>query len=318
MFQNKNVLITGGAGTLGRALIERSVKQGWNAKITVFSTDTYKHHAIRRDFPDVKFIVGDIRDYTTLRNAMTGRDIVIHGAAVKEIPTSEWNSIDTIDVNVNGSLNVANAAVDIGVQHVIGISTDKACHPANAYGATKYLMEKIWQEFSRVWDTPKFHLVRYGNVIESTASVVKRWKESIARREPILITSEKMTRFWLSPAQAAELVEECIRLESGLILIPKAKSLSIGELLEFTIGRDDLAIKYIPLRPGEKIHEELLSSEEGSYAVESDGFILLRPTTSWRNGEDTNDYGTLPPYTSYVAPRLTKEELVELLANESA
>lgn len=312
-FQNKSVLVTGGAGTLGHALIERSIKQEWNAKITVFSTDTYKHHAIRRDFPFVNFIVGDIRDYTTVRNAMTGMDIVVHAAATKEIPTSEWNSIDTIDVNINGSLNIANAAVDTGVQHVIGISTDKACHAANAYGATKYLMEKIFQEFSRVWDTPSFHLVRYGNVLESTASVVKRWKESIARGEPIQITSEEMTRFWLSPAQAAELVEDCIRLESGVILIPKAKSLSIGELMGYTIGsKPEVGIKHIPMRPGEKMHETLLSIEETEFvSTESDGYFILRPTTTERNPDVTL------PYNSQNAPRLSKDELMELL-NESA
>lgn len=312
-FQNANILITGGAGTLGRALIERSLQQGWNAKITVFSTDTYKHHAIRRDFPDVDFIVGDIRDYTTVRNAMTGRDIVIHAAAVKEIPTSEWNSVDTIEVNINGSLNIANTAVDTGVQHVIGISTDKSCHPANAYGATKYLMEKIWQEFSRWWSKPEFHLVRYGNVLESTASVVKRWKESIARGEPILITSEAMTRFWLSPAQAAKLVEDCIRLESGAILIPKAKSLSIGELMGYTIGsKPEVGIKHIPMRPGEKMHETLLSVEETEFAVDNLDHFVLFPTTTERNQD------MILPYDSHNAPRLTKDELMELLANESS
>lgn len=311
-FQNKSVLVTGGAGTLGHALIERSIKQEWNAKITVFSTDTYKHHAIRRDFPFVNFIVGDIRDYTTVRNAMTGMDIVVHAAATKEIPTSEWNSIDTIDVNVNGSLNIANAAVDTGVQHVIGISTDKACHAANAYGATKYLMEKIWQEFARIWDTPSFHLVRYGNVLESTASVVKRWKESIARGEPVVVTSREMTRFWLSPAQAAALVEECIRLESGIILIPKAKSLSIGELMEYTIGREpEVGIKYVPMRPGEKMHETLLTTEEAEFAIDWDGYFVLKPTTTQRENIFT------PQYDSRNAPRLTQEELMELL-DESA
>lgn len=312
MFNNASILITGGAGTLGRALIERSIKQGWNASITVFSTDTYKHHAIRRDFPDVGFIVGDIRDYTTVRNAMIGRDIVIHAAAVKEIPTSEWSSIDTIDVNINGSLNIANAAVDAGVKHVIGISTDKACHPANAYGATKYLMEKIWQEFARVWDTPSFHLVRYGNVLESTASVVKRWKESIARGEPVVVTSREMTRFWISPAQAAALVEECIRLESGVILIPKAKSLSIGELMEYTIGHEPMVgVKNIPLRPGEKMHETLLTVEEAEFAIHTDDYFLLKPTTTHRESTFT------PHYDSRNAPRLTQDELMELL-DESA
>lgn len=308
--QNKSIFITGGAGTLGRELIRRIYEKGYQSRITIFSTDTLKHSIIKRLFPEVHCVVGDIREPITVYNAMAGHDVVIHAAAVKHIPISEENSIDTYQINVEGSINVANAAIHHGVEHVVGISTDKVCHAANAYGATKYLMEKIWQEYSRLPIETKFHLVRYGNVLESTASVIEIWKDQISRGEPIVVTNPFMTRFWLSPAQAAELVEIAMTLESGNILIPKMKSLSIDELMGYTVGVPPHGMRTIPLRPGEKIHETLLTIEETKYATETDDFVILRPTTT------RADFQNIQPITSNHAPRLTKEELMELLEND--
>jgi UDP-N-acetylglucosamine 4,6-dehydratase len=256
-------------------------------------------------YPWVHSVVGDIRDPITVYNAMAGKDIVVHMAAVKEIPTSEVNSVDTFQINVEGSMNVASAAIQHGIEHVIGISTDKVCHPANAYGATKYLMEKAFQEYSRLGLPTHFHLVRYGNVLESSASVLEAWKRAAANGEPIKVTDPDMTRFWISPAQAVDLVEACIRLSSGMILIPKMKALSIGKLAEYTVG--DVEFERIPLRPGEKIHETLLTVEETFYASESGEYFFLRPTTCPRE-----DVG-IEVYSSDIAPEMSKEELEALL-----
>lgn len=307
---NRSIFITGGAGTLGRELIRRIYERNYTSRITIFSTDTLKHSWIKRVYPEVHCVVGDIREPVTVYNAMAGHDVVIHAAAVKHIPISEENSIDTFQINVEGSINVANAAIQHGVEHVVGISTDKVCHAANAYGATKYLMEKIWQEYSRLPLLTKFHLVRYGNVLESTASVIEIWKAQIERGEPIVVTNPFMTRFWLSPAQAAELVEIAMTLESGNILIPKMKSLSIQELMDYTIGEPPFGVKKVPLRPGEKVHETLLTIEETEYAVETDGFYILRPTTT------PAEFQEIQPFDSHNAPRLTKDELMELLEND--
>lgn len=311
--KDKSVFITGGGGCLGREIIRRARDLGWNTKFTVFSTDTTKHTVVKRLFPEVRCVVGDIRDNVTLRNAMVGHDIVIHAAAVKHIPVSEVDSLDTIEINVNGSLNVVLNAIEVGIERVIGISTDKSCHPANAYGATKYLMEKMFQELSRVGYDTQFHLVRYGNVLESTASVIEVWKGQISRGEPIVITNEHMTRFWLSPAQAAKLVELSMGCKSGEILIPKAKSLSIGELFDYSIGETRTQMVHIPLRPGEKMHETLLSIEETEFATEYETGFILRPTTTERNDPGM----VILPYDSHMAARLTRDELLDLLKNET-
>jgi UDP-N-acetylglucosamine 4,6-dehydratase len=299
------VLILGGSGTLGRAIIGRSIKEKWDCRITIFSTDPMKHHAIRSVYPEVQSIIGDIRDFTTLYNAMTGKDIVLHLAAQKHIPDSEYNSIDTFGVNITGSLNVAQAAMQLNIPHVLAISTDKACHPANAYGASKYAMEKIWQEFSRMGLPTKYHLLRYGNVLESTGSVIEAWKNAVKRGEPIKITDPDMTRFWLSPQQAVDLVIWSLKLESGLILIPKMPALSIGKLAEYTVG--EAATERVPLRPGEKLHETLLTIEETEYATESHDFFFLRPSTGLKVEKGVR------PFSSDMAPELTREELEKLL-----
>lgn len=311
MIRNRNILITGGTGTLGRELIRRAYATDWNSKITVFSRDVIKQNWIKRHYPDVHCVIGDIRDWTTVYNAMAGKDLVIHAAAVKHIPDSEINPIDTFQINVEGSLNIANAAVQHGVADVVGISTDKVCHAANAYGATKYLMEKTFQEFSRTDFGTLFHLVRYGNVLESTASVIEKWKESIERGEPIRVTNPYMTRFWMAPAQAAKLVEDVLEIESGIIVTPKMKSLSIKKMMEYTLP-EGYKVEYIPLRAGEKLHETLVTIEETEFASEGDEYYFIRPTTTPRN---PSDY-MIKPYSSDMAPELTKDELMELLDNE--
>lgn len=306
-----DILITGGAGALGRNFIHRTMKENWDCKITIFSTDAMKHHKIRKIYPKIHSIIGDLRDTTTLTNAMVGKDYVLHFAARKHIPEGEWNSIDNYEVNVGGSLNVCMAAMDLDIPHVLGVSTDKACHPANAYGATKMLNEKVFQEYARLESDTAFHLVRFGNILESTGSVIQVWKEAIANGEPIKITDPNMTRFWLNPQNAVDMVLNALDCPSGTILIPKMKKLSIGKLANYVLGEDyDHVI--IPLRPGEKVHETLLTQDECAHAFDYGDHFELLPTTM----------GSLPyhvysgPYTSEHAPELSKEELLSLLQNE--
>lgn len=300
-----NIFVTGGAGTLGRAIARRRKQDGWTGKLTVYSTDNHKHERMRMEYPDVYFVQGDIRNFTTLFNSMVGHDVVIHAGAVKVIPDSELWSMDTFDVNVVGSMNVCAAAIQARVAQVAGISTDKACHAANAYGATKYLMEKTFQEYARLGLGPQFHLVRYGNVLESNGSVIEAWRKAVERGEKIKITNPDMTRFWLSPSQAVEYVIQSLLLDSGLIFIPKMPALSIGKLAEYATGKHEYIP--IPIRPGEKDYETLLTLEEGWYATGSESSFQLRPTVMERNEFP------LAPYTSETAPRLTSFELQDLL-----
>lgn len=308
---NGEVLILGGSGTLGRAIIKRAYDEKWDCRITIFSTDPMKHHAIRSEYPDVRSVIGDIRDFTTLYNAMSGKDIVLHLAAQKHIPDGEYNSIDTYSVNVTGSLNVAQAAMQLNTPHVLAISTDKAAHPCNAYGASKYMMEKIWQEYSRLGLPTKYHLLRYGNVVESTGSVIEAWRNAFGKGQTIRVTDPKMTRFFLSPSQAVDLVILALKVESGTILIPKLPALSIGKLAHYTLDGDDpnTEIKWerVPYRPGEKAHEELLTIEETKYAVESNDFYFLRPNTTEAVTEEVK------PFSSDIARELTQDELKALL-----
>ena len=305
MIQGK-ILITGGAGYLGKAIIKSAIKYQWDTDITILSTDAVKHLKIVNEFPRVHSVIGDIRDGDTLWNAMTGKDIVIHAAAVKHIDVSEYNSIDTFDVNVNGSLNVLRCASQLGIPQVIGISTDKACHAANAYGASKYAMEKMFQEFSRIGLKTDFLLVRYGNVLDSTASVLTSWKRAVENGQAIKITDPEMTRFWLSPSQAVDYIVETTMIESGHIYIPKLPGLSIGRLAEYTVG--SVEIIDIPVRPGEKKHETLVTEEELDFVDISPGYFNLSPTTDQRIPNYTNLI-----YTSDKAHQLTKDELMALL-----
>lgn len=327
MLQNANIFVTGGAGTLGRAIARRRQIEGWTGRFTVYSRDEHKHAYMRRMFPDVQFVQGDIRNLETLKLAMVGHDVVVHAGACKVIPVSEYQSLDTIDINVYGSQNVCIAARETGVGHVLGISTDKACHAANAYGASKYLMEKVFQEYARVDDhKTRFLLVRYGNVLESTGSVVEAWKTALYNGQPVRITDPDMTRFWLSPSQAVDYVLRALTIENGQIFIPGMPALTIGKLLEYSMEeeqnkaregkRPDIDIQRVPLRPGEKLHETLLTSEEGYYLasvqMNTNGTrhphaFVLNPTTHQRT-----DNG-FPAYSSDVAPELTKEQLEELL-----
>lgn len=269
---------------------------------------------MRRLYPDVNYIQGDIRNPETLYNGMVGHDVVIHAAAVKVIPASEWNSLDTIDVNVAGSQIVCGTALRAHIQHVLGISTDKACHPANAYGASKMLMEKIFHEYARLKDPDiQFHLVRYGNVLESTGSVVEAWHKAVQAHEPIKMTDPNMTRFWLSPCEAAEYALAALAFESGITYIPLMPGLSIKKLAEYTVG--DHPIQIIPLRPGEKIHETLITTEERYYGIQiGGGPYLLRPTTEGR--EMVKEDFVPTPYSSDMAPELSADELTRLLRNE--
>lgn len=312
LLSEASVFLTGGAGTLGRAIAERRKREGWTGKLTVYSTDSHKHDYMRRLYPDVGFVQGDIRNPETLYNAMVGHDTCLHLAAVKVIPDSEFWSLDTIDVNINGSINVCVQAMNAGITHVLGISTDKSAHPANAYGATKYLNEKVFQEYARIPSEVQFHLVRYGNVLESTSSVLEIWKKAKAAGQPIKITDPNMTRFWLSPQQAVDMVIASLELPSGQIYIPKMKALRIMTMAEYVLG-GGVEIERIEMRPGEKIHETLLTTEECEYALDMGSHYILHPTT----GAKHNPYHLInKPYTSETAEEMTKDELLTLLKNE--
>lgn len=311
ILKTANIFVTGGAGTLGRAIARRREQEGWTGRLTVYSTDNHKHEFMRKFYPDIQYVQGDISNPETLFNSMCGHDVVIHAAAVKVIPASEWWTLDTVGVNVYGSQNLCETALRANIQHVLGISTDKAAHPANAYGATKMLMEKSFQEYSRMGRDTQFHLVRYGNVLESTGSVIEAWKNAVAEGQPIKITDPAMTRFWLSPSQAVQYVVDSMEFESGKIYVPMMPALSIGKLAEYVLGSGFEFVR-IPLRPGEKMHETLVTQDELKNTFQFKDYFLIEPSTA-----ESNPYIPIrEPYASDTAPELTQDELTALLLNE--
>jgi len=297
-----NIFITGGAGFLGRGIIKRSIDEKWDCSITVFSRDEVKHAKIKQLFPDVKTIRGDVGgDFDHLVTAMTGHDIVIHAAATKIIPIAEFNVVQTIRDNVIGSLNVAQAACIAGVKKVVGTSTDKTCHPANTYGATKFLMERIFQEAQGWGYDTDFYLTRYGNVLDSTASVLGIWEQQYREQNKINITDPGMTRFWLSVDQAVDLIILALKENPGTVTIPMLPSLKMSKMAEYLYP--DIEQNIIGIRPGEKLHEELLTKEETYRAINYDqarcfllypsgidaNFITVQDDKNFRDGYSSDN-----------------------------
>lgn len=301
-----NIFITGGAGTLGRAIIERATAENWPAKITVYSRDPLKHIRLQREFPQVRCVLGDILDYDGLYRAMVGHDIVIHAAAQKHIPQAEADPINCYQVNVNGSLNVAAAAVQAGVKQALAISTDKAAYPMNTYGRSKSIMEDVWREYARTFgDVCSFHLCRYGNVIGSNGSVVQVWQRQLANDERPTVTDLNMTRFWLSESQAVDIVLKALRSPNGMNVIPMAPALDMRTFMDYVIGKQ--ATDVIGLRPGERVHEWLITPEEYPFCeAEGDGYWLLGETAV--PGQTDEGYRSDNPMRF-----LSKEELLGIL-----
>ncbi len=267
------IFITGGAGFLGRAIMARPALFSSDPDgFTVYSRDEFKQAHARALFPDAHYILGDVRDRDRLELAMRGHDVVIHAAAMKYVLRGETDAWETIEINVDGSRNVALAAARTGVQHLIGLSTDKACRPVNVYGMSKLLMERLFQEADR-WSETQINLVRYGNVVSSTGSAVPFFRQQ-AREGRITLTNPHMTRFWLTVDRAVELVAETLsEPRGGTILIPRLPSATIQVVAEAAIrveetqtpGRDKVMLETIGQRFGEKVHENLLGPEETPY-----------------------------------------------------
>ena len=302
------LFLTGGSGTLGKAIIRRAHEENWPCEITVYSRDPMKQFPIKKEYPKVKFVIGDIADFELLSSAIAGHDIVLHLAAQKHIPTGEFNVMQTINVNLIGSINVAMASVQNLVKKVVGISTDKVVHPVNAYGATKYLMEKVFQEVGVSQEITKFACVRYGNVLGSTGSVIQVWRKMEEETGKVQATDPNMSRFWLTVDDAVDIVLMATddAIPSGTIVIPKCQATTMKALADYTLKVEP---EYTGIRPGEKRYEELLGAEESRFArtTLAADWILLAPTTTVPNEEDEWWYD------SEDCPEFTKEEILNMI-----
>ena len=288
LFTGKTLLITGGTGSFGNAVLNRFLKTDIG-EIRVFSRDEKKQDDMRHEFqakmPEVaekiKFYIGDVRDIASVRNAMHGVDYIFHAAALKQVPSCEFFPIEAVKTNVLGTENVLTAAIEAGVKNIVCLSTDKAAYPVNAMGTSKAMMEKVIVAKSRTVspDKTKICCTRYGNVMCSRGSVIPLWIEQIRAGKPITLTDPKMTRFIMSLEEAVDLVLFAFEHgESGDILVQKAPACTIQTQAEAVcelFGGDKNSIKVIGIRHGEKMYETLLTNEECANAIDLGNFYRV-------------------------------------------
>ena len=284
-WKDKVVLITGGTGSFGKKFTQILLEEKQPRKIIIFSRDELKQHEMQTmglDQPNLRYFIGDVRDRERLVRAMHGVDIVVHAAALKQVPACEYNPMEAIKTNINGSSNVVEAALDSGVKKVLTLSTDKAVNPINLYGATKLAAEKLTVQSNTyaAGTATRYSCVRYGNVVGSRGSVVPVF---LKQRESgtVTITDERMTRFWLSLEQGVRFVIHCIdRMEGGEVFVPKIPSMNVIDLARAIAPHAEFNI--IGIRPGEKLHEVLISEDEARNTVEREHmFVVKPPETLW-------------------------------------
>jgi UDP-N-acetylglucosamine 4,6-dehydratase/5-epimerase len=314
------VLVTGGTGSFGRKFIEIMLREYRPQKLIVFSRDELKQHEMRSaglDDPSLRYFLGDVRDQQRLERAFSGVSVVVHAAALKQVPACEYNPFEAIQTNVNGGKNVIEAAINCGVRRIVALSTDKAVNPINLYGATKLCAEKIFVQanaYAGAQDT-RFSCARYGNVVGSRGSVIPVFMEQRARGR-VTITDSRMTRFWITLDQGVRFVIRSIeQMHGGEIFVPKIPSMKLLDMAQAIAP--DCQIDCVGIRPGEKLHEVLLSEDEARNAIECDDMFVIQPAHSWWRKENWKSDALLPEGFRYSSDTnsqwLTAEDLYTLV-----
>ena len=289
MFDNANILITGGTGSFGHEFVKHILDNYKPKRLIVFSRDEMKQWEMAKKFTNyscLRFFIGDVRDKDRLFRALVGVDYVVHAAATKIVPTAEYNPFECIKTNINGAMNVIDSSIDQKVKKVVALSTDKASSPINLYGATKLVSDKLFtasNSYAGEHGT-KFSVVRYGNVVSSRGSVIPLFIEQ-SKRGVLTITDFKMTRFMLSLTDAVDTVMHAFKDMAGSeIFVKKIPSVKIYELAKGIAP--ECKFKEIGIRPGEKMHEQLISKDEAQYTYEYDNFFkILSPLNNWNQGK---------------------------------
>ncbi|MFO7772806.1 MAG: UDP-N-acetylglucosamine 4,6-dehydratase (inverting) [Dehalococcoidia bacterium] len=320
MLEDKVILVTGGTGSFGQKFTEIALKECNPKTIRIFSRGEFLQQEMHIKFhndPRLRFFIGDVRDRARVYRAMNGADIVVHAAALKQVPTAEYNPIEAVRTNIDGAVNVIDAAIDNGVDRVLAVSTDKAVHPVNLYGATKLVMERLIAQ-ANVYTGPqktRFSCVRYGNVVGSRGSVVPLFQQQ-KKNGTITITDEDMTRFWITLERGVRFVIDCIdRMQGGEVFVPKIPSMKITDLAD--VIAPGARIEVIGIRPGEKLHEILLTEEESRHSVEFDDYFVIEPEHAFRRKEPATGGKPVPEGFRYTSDNngmwLTKDELTGML-----
>ncbi|MBC8433886.1 MAG: UDP-N-acetylglucosamine 4,6-dehydratase (inverting) [Desulfobacterales bacterium] len=302
-WQNQSILLTGGTGSFGKHFCKIMIEKYHPKVIRIYSRDELKQHEMRQTFGEeyIRYFIGDVRDADRLRRAVEGVDIVIHAAALKQVPACEYNPLEAVKTNIHGAQNIIDAAIDTGVKKVMALSTDKAVNPVNLYGATKLCAEKIivqGNSYSGPRGT-KFSCVRYGNVLGSRGSVIPVFNEQ-KKTGKITITDKRMTRFWLTLDQAVELVLDGLNyMQGGETFVPKIPSMKVMDLAKAVAPECEIEI--IGIRPGEKLHEVLITEEEGRNTVVYNGMYVILPNYSWWERQNYKTGKGLPDGFKYTS-----------------
>ena len=296
--QSISILVTGGTGSFGKAFVKYALRQLHPKKLVVFSRDELKQFQMRQEypvesFPNLRFFIGDVRDRDRLYRALDGVDLVIHAAALKQVPACEYNPLEAIKTNVLGAANLIDAAIDHNVKNVMALSTDKAANPVNLYGATKLCSDKLFvaaNAYSGLHDT-RFSVVRYGNVVGSRGSVIPYF---LAQRPQgyLTITDTRMTRFLITLESAVEFVVRCIaRMMGGEIFVPKIPSVRVTDLAR--VIAPECEQRMIGIRPGEKLHEVMAPDDDAHLTLEFNDYFVIQPSHTFWNRKDymTNSLG---------------------------
>lgn len=293
-WKNQVVLVTGGTGSFGKKFTRILLDEYQPKKVIIFSRDELKQHEMQvggYNDPCLRYFIGDIRDRERLVRAMHGVDIVVHAAALKQVPACEYNPMEAIKTNIMGTANVVEAALDAGVKKVLTVSTDKAVSPANLYGATKLAAEKLTIQSNAyaAGSATRYSCVRYGNVVGSRGSVVPLFLKQRSNGK-VTITDDRITRFWLSLEQGVRFVIECIeQMEGGEVFVPKIPSTKVVDLARAIAPNAEINI--IGIRPGEKLHEVLISEDEARHTIEVDRMFVVQPAEATWFGYSWQDKG---------------------------
>jgi UDP-N-acetylglucosamine 4,6-dehydratase len=315
------VLVTGGTGSFGKKFVEIMLKDYHPKRLVIFSRDELKQHEMRAaglNHSSLRYFLGDVRDQSRLDRAFAGVTIVVHAAALKQVPACEYNPFEAVQTNVIGARNVIDAAINQGVRQTLALSTDKAVNPINIYGATKLCAEKMFVQanaYAGAQDS-RFSSARYGNVVASRGSVIPVFQEQ-KRTGRITLTDPRMTRFWLTLEQGVRFVITCIeQMHGGEIFVPKIPSMRLLDLAESIAPGCE--IETVGIRPGEKLHEVLVSEDEARNTVEMEDRYVIQPSHSWWRRENWSNGKHLPDGFRYASDTndrwLTGDELHELIS----
>ena len=286
ILEGSSILITGGTGSFGKAFIKHVLENFDPKRVVIFSRDELKQYEVRQRFnddPRLRWFIGDIRDQHRLTRAMHGVDYVVHAAALKQVDTAEYNPFEYVQTNIVGSQNVVEAAIDAGVKKVVALSTDKASSPLNLYGATKLAADKLFQSanhYAAGYDT-RFSVVRFGNVMGSRGSVVPFFAKLAAEGAVLPITDRRMTRFWITLPQAVQFVVDSFdQMQGGELYVPRIPSMKIMDLVEAIAPGSET--REIGIRPGEKLHEEMISLDDARRTLRvGDRYVVLPTIANW-------------------------------------